>query len=127
MIDVRVAPLDEFLDRIEGRLALKVDTQGAEPFVVAGGKGVFAKAGLVSMEFCPYLMRQLGSDPGIVMDLVAGFDRVAIMDKTWTPRYCSPGEAREMLESKLRTAADTDEDYLDILATRNVVWLPTSW
>jgi hypothetical protein len=42
-----VAPLDEFLDRIEGRLALKVDTQGAEPFVVAGGKGVFAKAGLV--------------------------------------------------------------------------------
>ena len=46
MIDVRVAPLDEFLDRIEGRLALKVDTQGAEPFVVAGGKGVFAKAGL---------------------------------------------------------------------------------
>ena len=46
MIDVRVAPLDDFPDRIEGRLALKVDTQGAEPFVVAGGKGVFAKAGL---------------------------------------------------------------------------------
>jgi hypothetical protein len=120
MIDVRVAPLDDFLDRIEGRLALKVDTQGAEPFVVAGARACLPRSDF-SMEFCPYLMRQLGSDPGIVMDLVAGFDRVPIMDKTWTPRYCSPGEAREMLESKLRTAADTDEDHLDILATRNVV------
>jgi FkbM family methyltransferase len=118
MIDVQVAPLDDFIDRIEGRLALKVDTQGAEPFVVAGGQGVFARAGLISMEFCPYLMRQLGGDPGIVMDLVAGFDRVAILE-TWTPQYCSPSEARKMLENKLRTAADTDEDYLDILAVRS--------
>jgi hypothetical protein len=83
MIDVRVAPLDDFPDRIEGRLALKVDTQGAEPFVVAGARACLPRSDF-SMEFCPYLMRQLGSDSGIVMDLVAGFDRVAIMDKTWT-------------------------------------------
>jgi FkbM family methyltransferase len=119
-IDVSVVPLDDFLDRVEGQLAVKVDTQGAEPFVVAGGKGVFARAGLIAMEFCPYLMRQLGGDPGIVIDLVAGFDRVAVMGggKAEAPRYGSPGEAKEMLENKLRIAADTDEDYLDILAAR---------
>ena len=122
-IDVPVVPLDDFLDRVEGRLAVKVDTQGAEPFVVGGGKGVFARAGLIAMEFCPYLMRQLGGEPGLVVDLVAGFDRVAIMagGKTEAPRYGSAIEAREILESKLRTAADTDEDYLDILAIRSRV------
>ena len=120
-IEVPVVPLDDFLDRVEGRLAVKVDTQGAEPFVVAGGKGVFARAGLIAIEFCPYLMRQLGGDPGIVIDLVAGFDRVAIIGggKTEAPCYGSPIVARELLENKLQTAADTDEDYLDILAVRS--------
>ena len=119
-IQVPVVPLDDFLDRVEGRLAVKVDTQGAEPFIVAGGKGVFARAGLIAMEFCPYLMRQLGGDPGIVVDLVAGFDRVAVMGggKTEAPSYVSPGEARSALEHKLRTARDTDEDYLDVMAAR---------
>jgi FkbM family methyltransferase len=121
-IQVPVVPLDDFVDRIEGRLAVKVDTQGAEPFVIAGGKGVFAKAGLIAMEFCPYLMRQLGGDPGIVIELVAGFDRVAIMPggMTETPCYVSPAEARSKLEQKLRNARDSDSDYLDILAVRAV-------
>ena len=121
-IQVPVVPLDDFLDRIEGRLAVKVDTQGAEPFVIAGGKGVFARAGLVAMEFCPYLMRQLGGDPNIVIDLVTNFDRVAVMSggKADAPCYIGPSEARNMLEHKLRTAANTDEDYLDILAAREV-------
>ena len=41
-IQVPVVPLDDFPGRVEGRLAVKVDTQGAEPFIVAGRKGVFA-------------------------------------------------------------------------------------
>ena len=121
MIQVPAVPLDDFLDRVEGKLAVKVDTQGAEPFVVAGGKGVFARAGLIAMEFCPYLMRQLGGDPTIVMDLVAGFDRVAVtrVSKPGALCYVRPDEALAMLEHKLRTAADTDEDDLDILAVRS--------
>jgi hypothetical protein len=83
---------------------------------------VFARAGLVAMEFCPHLMRQLGGDPNIVIDLMAGFDRVAIMSggKAEALRYTSAGEARSALEHKLRTARDTDEDYLDIVAVRTV-------
>jgi len=121
-IQVPVVPLDDFLDRVEGRLAVKVDTQGAEPFVIAGGRGVFARAGLVAMEFCPHLMRQLGGDPNIVIDLIASFDRVAVMSggKTEELRYVSTGEACSALEHKSRTARNTDEDYLDILAARTV-------
>jgi FkbM family methyltransferase len=126
-IQVPTVPLDDFLDRVEGKLAVKVDTQGSEPFVVAGGRGVFARAGLIEMEFCPYLMRQLGGDPGIVIDLVAGFDRITVFDrvavmsgsKSETPCCLSPDAARATLELKLRTAADTDEDYIEICAIRD--------
>jgi FkbM family methyltransferase len=119
-IQVPTAPVDDFLDRIAGPLAVKVDTQGAEPFVIAGGERVFAMAGLLAMEFCPYLMRQLGGDPGVVIDLAATFDRIAVMSGgiTETPHYVSPAEARSMLEHKTQTAIDSDTDYLDILAIR---------
>jgi hypothetical protein len=57
MIQVQAVPLDDFFDKVTGPLAVKVDTQGAEPFVIAGDKRIFAGAGLIAMEFCPFLMR----------------------------------------------------------------------
>jgi len=124
-IQVPTVPLDDFLDRVAGPLAVKVDTQGAEPFVIAGGRKVFARAGLIAMEFCPYLMRQLGGDPGAVIDLASTFDRVAVMSGgiAETPRYVSSTEARSMLEHKVRTATESDGDYLDILASREMAGL----
>jgi FkbM family methyltransferase len=120
MIQIPAVPLDDFLAKVEGPLAVKVDTQGAEPFVIAGGRRVFARAGLVAMEFCPYLMRQLGGDPDVVIDFAATFDQVAVMGGgiAETPRYVSPTEARSILEHKTRTAKESDGDYLDILARR---------
>lgn len=119
-IDIAAVPLDDFIDEVSGPLALKVDTQGAEPFVVAGGSRVFARAGLVAMEFCPYLMRQLGGDPQVVIDLVKGFDRVAVMrgDVAEAPRFLPPAEAQAILQRKVETAMPSDGDYLDILAAR---------
>jgi FkbM family methyltransferase len=119
-VQVPAVPLDDYFDRIAGPLAVKVDTQGAEPFVVAGGRKVLARAGLLSMEFCPYLMRRMGGDPTVVVDLAATFDRVAIMGAgvADAPHYVAPTEARSVLEHKLRTAAESDGDYLDILAIR---------
>ena len=119
-VEVDVVPLDDFAARIEGPLAVKVDTQGAEPFVIAGGRQVFAKAGLIALEFCPYLMKQLGGDPKIVIDLVAGFDRVALMSDTANeiPSYMSADAASAMLEQKLVTALPSGGDFLDILAYR---------
>lgn len=119
-VQVAAVPLDDYLDRIAGKLAVKVDTQGAEPFVVAGGRKVLARAGLLAMEFCPYLMRRMGGDPSVVVDLAATFDRVAIMraGAAEAPQYVDPTEARSVLEHKLRTAAESDGDYLDILAIR---------
>jgi FkbM family methyltransferase len=84
-IEVAAIPLDDFLHAISGRLAVKIDTQGAEPFIVAGGRQVLARADLLVMEFCPYLMRQLEGDPEIILDLVRKFDRLAVT----RPKYLS--------------------------------------
>lgn len=120
-VEVQALPLDHFLDSVRGPLAIKMDTQGAEPHIIAGGQKVFAKAGLVAIEFCPFLMRQLGGDPEVVIDYLSGFDSVAIMPggRSVQPRYSTFSEAQRTLKEKLLTATDNDGDYLDILATRD--------
>lgn len=119
-IAVQAVPLDDFRDRISTPLAVKIDTQGAEPFVVAGGHGVLSAAGLLAMEFCPYLMRSLGGDPEIVIGFLSGFDRVALAEPSATeiPAFLPVAEAQAALRHKLRTARASDSDYLDIIARR---------
>ena len=119
-VEVSAVPLDDFYDRIEGPLALKIDTQGAEPYIVAGGRRVLARAGLLAIEFCPFLMRQLGGDPGVVIELMSQFDQVALSEPGTDsePIFLSPLQAQTALHEKLRTARGNDGDYLDITAKR---------
>jgi FkbM family methyltransferase len=119
-IEIPTVPLDDFVDRISGKLAIKIDTQGAEPFVIAGGQKVLAKAGLLAMEFCPFLMKQLGGDPDVVIAAMSGFDRIAVMTggKAETPNFVSTETAQTILRDKLRTAEASDGDYVDIMAVR---------
>ena len=64
-IEVAGRRLDGLLPRpIRQPLGIKIDTQGAEPLVVAGGAAVFADADLVSMEFWPYSLFRLNGDVG---------------------------------------------------------------
>jgi FkbM family methyltransferase len=119
-VEVVALPLDDFSNRVSGPLAVKIDTQGAEPFIIAGGEQVLAQADLLVMEFCPYLMHQLGGDPEIPINLVTQFSRVAVMPggKSVVPNYEGAAEAAARLRAKLMTALDTDADYFDVIAVR---------
>jgi FkbM family methyltransferase len=119
-VEVSAIPLDDVLDRVKGRLAVKIDTQGAEPSVVVGGRQVLGRAGLLALEFCPYLMRQLGGSPEVVIDLIGSFDQVALIEpgSSVPPVFGTAAAAQESLRAKARTARDTDGDYLDIIARR---------
>ncbi len=125
-IEISTVPLDDFLDQIAGPLAIKIDTQGTEPFIIAGGQKVLAKAGFLAIEFCPFLMKQLNGDPNVVIDFLSGFDRVAVMSGglAETPDFVSPEEAQRILRLKVQTAEPSDEDYLDIMAIRSGDSLP---
>lgn len=121
-IEVPAAPLDDFLGEVVGNLGIKVDTQGAEPFVVTGGSNIFARAGMVAMEFCPYLINQLGGDPEVLVNFISSFEQVSVMSggTAEMPHFRSPTEAQSIMRKKLLTAAKTDIDYLDILAVRSM-------
>ena len=120
-VEVPALPLDDFFEGISGRLAIKIDTQGAEPFVIAGGRKTFSRAGLLVMEFCPFLIRQLGGDPLIPIGIISEFRRVAVMSGgiAEIPRFVAPGIAQDILRDKLQHSKDTDGDYVDILAFRD--------
>jgi FkbM family methyltransferase len=99
MVKVQGVPLDDYYDRIDGALAIKMDVQGAEPLVIAGGGRTLDRADLLIVEVWPHAMREVGSNPGIVIDLVSRFSEVALMhdDNDEEPRFLPPSEAGDAL------------------------------
>jgi FkbM family methyltransferase len=70
-IDVKTVPLDEMVTVCARPLAVKIDTQGAEPFVLAGGRATLQRADLLLIEFWPYGMERIGGEPEEIIKLIA--------------------------------------------------------
>jgi FkbM family methyltransferase len=120
VIKVPGAPLDEQIDDLHGPLAVKCDTQGAEPFVIAGGQKVLSQANLVVLEFWPHGMIRMGGDPGTVIDFLAEFERVTILpkeDKGAAMPSSAPDSAATLREFVERYH-DTPTEYCDVVAER---------
>lgn len=61
-------------------LLLKVDVQGYEPKVLAGGVNTFQRARLTVIEFWPFGIRRMGHDPGVfASELLKNKDSVALV------------------------------------------------
>ena len=74
-----------------GRLAVKIDTQGAEPLIVAGGRRTLSGAGLVVMEFWPWGMQRMGTDANTVIDFAGDhFSRGNVMRHEDKPGAMKP-------------------------------------
>lgn len=63
IVQVSTAPLDDYLRHADGRLLVKVDVEGHEREVIAGGKGVlsYAEAVIIEVQNDPAIF--LGSPP----------------------------------------------------------------
>jgi len=118
-IQVQVRRLDTMIGRFSKPLAVKIDTQGAELRVVAGGRRTLAEAALICVEWCPYLLRRVGGDPEPMFSLVASFPRASIVagDRGHQPQWQSGGEVAERMRVALAESADPAL-YYDVLATR---------
>jgi FkbM family methyltransferase len=119
-VEVDAVPLDEFAGVVQGAVAVKMDTQGAESFVIAGGRGVLSRASLVVLEFSPPHMRAVGSDPHIVLEYLAGFTRIGLrtVRGSGIPALQSAAEAVGFLEAKFAAWKRGDVTYWDVFATR---------
>jgi hypothetical protein len=52
--------------------AVKIDCQGAEPAIFAGGNNTLAKADLIVCEFWPWGMHRMGLSAEPILDFVVG-------------------------------------------------------
>jgi FkbM family methyltransferase len=120
-ITVPAAPLDQLVDEIHGPLAVKIDTQGAEPFVVAGGTRTLANADLLVMEWAPYYMARMGGDPRIVLDLLRkSFSRARInqAESDQIENLRPIAEICDQLEQTIAADCDRPGRYLDVTCVK---------
>jgi FkbM family methyltransferase len=80
VVDVPAAPLDDFHHHSSGPLAVKIVTQGAEPFVIKSGMGLLRQSGLVILEYWPHSIRALGGNPEFVLEFIDSFAKAAILE-----------------------------------------------
>jgi hypothetical protein len=75
-IRVKAAAIDDFIKPIRFPLAIKIDTQGAEPFVIQGAAHLLQLAKLAIIEFWPDGIHRMDGDIRHVIDLLKTFETV---------------------------------------------------
>jgi FkbM family methyltransferase len=120
-ITVQARPLDAIVPAVAGPLAVKIDTQGAEPFVIAGGAKVLAHCEFLIMEFWPYGMSLLEADPEIVFAFIEShFGTMTALSPQETVAIAQMPVSEAVPELR-RFFADKRSDenwHIDIVATR---------
>jgi len=113
-ISVPAKRLDDVIVDAPEPLGVKIDVQGAEPFVIAGGARTLSRASLLSLEFWPYSMRRMGGDiDAMIAFLAEHFQEGSIShgDKdeqpVWRPIASIAAFLRDFAETRTR-------DYLDV-------------
>lgn len=117
-IEVAGKPLCDVVGKVGSPLAIKIDTQGAEPFVVSGARDILTRAGLLVIEFWPYGMRRMGGDPNEVISLLRGFHSLAIGVQEDEASEMPVAEAIGFLTSAVQNKHSDDKFYVDVIARR---------
>jgi len=119
-VRVEALPLDELVPDTPGILAVKIDTQGAEPYVFEGGARTLDRARLLICEWSPYLLARLGGQVERVTSYLArSFDQLIIAPGEEGAGRAEPvGVAVERLLAMAHDARDDSSVYADIIARR---------
>jgi FkbM family methyltransferase len=121
VIDVDASPLDEIVPPLEGAVAVKVDTQGAEPFVVEGGTRTLGKADLMIMEIWPYGLARMGGNPDVIIQLVRDRFHTAMIGMGEEEPFTDSAAVSKVAAELERLVSTKQNDvfcYLDVVAWR---------
>jgi FkbM family methyltransferase len=107
-IEVPVRRLDDVIDVVAKPLVVKIDAQGAEARIMAGGRRTLAEADLISLEWYPYLLTRIGGDPEPAITLVKGFHRarMAVVESDAQPEWQSGAEVAARMFAALKAISD---------------------
>ncbi|CAB3741196.1 hypothetical protein LMG27174_06732 [Paraburkholderia rhynchosiae] len=123
IIEVRCVRLDDLPIQLTGPVFAKIDTQGAEPYVFAGGRKTLAKADAILVEWSPYHMARLGGDPNVVLRFLEDHFSHGQIEET-DANAGKQGESGPMkaittrLQSTITKWRDNPFNYVDIVATK---------
>jgi FkbM family methyltransferase len=115
-ISVLAKRLDDVIADAVEPLAAKIDVQGAEPFVIAGGRNTLSQARLISLEFWPYSMRRMDGDISSVIAFLAGHFRegtISAGDMDDQPKW-QPIDSIATFLCKFAKEKTGKHDYLDV-------------
>lgn len=123
IIEVRCVRLDDLNIDLKSPVFVKIDTQGAEPYVVAGGRRTLACADALMVEWSPYHMARLGGDPNIVLEFLdEHFDQGRIEEtdaRAGEPGQSGPvREITAILRDTISGWRDDPSRYVDVIVTK---------
>ncbi|MGF6415767.1 FkbM family methyltransferase [Paraburkholderia sp. 35.1] len=123
IIDVQCVRLDDLPIKLTSPVFAKIDTQGAEPFVFAGGRQTLARADAILVEWSPYHMARLGGGPEIVLRFLEehfSYGQIEETDaKSGQWGESGPiGEITRRLQSTITEWRDDPMSYVDLVATK---------
>jgi FkbM family methyltransferase len=115
--------LDEMVDiqAVRRPLFVKIDTQGGEAHVLKGGEAIISSADLLSLEFCPYLLRRAGEHEDTLIDFVERHFAAGYIDN-WHVHSEKPRliEIRELVAALRNFSKSvTTTQHLDLLLVRD--------
>ncbi|MBX9711428.1 MAG: FkbM family methyltransferase [Xanthobacteraceae bacterium] len=121
-IKIDAAPLDNIVgSRLTAPVAIKIDTQGAEPFVLKGATKTIAAADMLIIEFWPYSMKRMGGDPEFVIRfLESNFSTMALAEgEDAEPSKVMPSAvAANQLRALVEDRINDDNFYVDVVARK---------
>ena len=92
-------------------IMVKIDVQGAEPEVLAGGEATIAGAELVVVEFWPYGLRAMGHGPMALAErLLAWPGRAAVVRDEHKPQPIAWTSPDRVMDQLAAIAASSDPD-----------------
>ncbi len=121
VIEVSCVRIDDVHLDITPPFFVKIDTQGAEPFVIAGGRRTLALADCILMEWSPYHIRRMGGNATAAIEfLKTNFTTGAIHDDPEAPnselRFQSISQVCDALINSLTDWPDSK--YVDVAIKR---------
>lgn len=119
-VTVAAEALDVLIPPLSGPVAVKIDTQGAEAFVFAGGARTLESCGLLIVEFWPYGMARLGTDAEPIVRFIEDHFRTVSLATEERPVSgdVSVTQAASELRRMFATQTSRPEAYVDIIARR---------
>jgi FkbM family methyltransferase len=118
---VRSVRLDDQVSSFEPPLVVKIDTQGAEPFVLSGGRECLSLAEVLAIEFWPYGMARSGGDVRLVVDFIESdfvVGRLAVgPDRIFGP-WMPTSELAAVLRRFAGERGPDDSNFADVLVAK---------